>query len=1042
MKISEVLRNLFISGILTAYLSCSSVYGNRPDCLRLTQDDPRKVKSLKQSMATAEVEKMNLRLYNTLTSYIIKPLSINYITGKTSLVDSIINKIEKNEIDSLVKSDSYYYSGIFFSLTGNANRAVEFLKLSYEIRKEKGIYDIRSARTLYNIAVAYRQLGDLYKMEEYAVLAIGIYKKIGGESNLELVDPYTALTGAYIELQETAKALEMSSKALFIAENNPESISAQKLVDLYSNLGVCYSRMADFSKARIYSEKAEIICESNNLIFSENYINLINSLAIVYSALGLKGKSFEYYQKGVNLAMTFPESSYQTLNIINSFAISLADSSKFDKAEELYLFLIKKAEKNSKENPLVYYEFLNNYSEFLREYKKNYTKSLDYDAKCMAYLNEHPEDYILRTRIYICYSLSLSKTGDPASAIKYIQELINKNYQIKNSPTPYSNPLLSDIKPDKLSLRIFKAKYNILQDIYAKTNDSESLKAAAVTSELIITLLEKMRINISEEESRLILGDKYRELYFNAISTYKLLYTITSDKDYLNKTFEFAEKSKVAGLLSSTRELKASQFQIPSDLADLEFRLKLELGSINEMISEFTNKENVNKEILRGLNDKLLKTTRSRDSLISVFEKQFPGYYSLKYNSRVASFENIPEIVGRNGNYVNYIMSDSVLYIFTANRKFNHLISMPIDSVFRDNIKQFRGLLTIPDPSEDAASAFLKYQKTGYELYKKLIYPIRNFLISEKLIISPDNILSYIPFETLPTNTSSSTGLQYRSLHYLMEDFDISYTYSATFMAESVKGGFNMTNKSVSFAPNYPDPIDIGKVLTNRQEENGILRDLPYARLEAEYVSGITNGSLYENTNAKESVFKKVSGNFDIIHLAMHTLMNDKDPMRSTLIFSPESDTLNDGYLKTFEVYGLPLKAKMVVLSSCNTGSGFLSTGEGILSLARGFIYSGSESVVMSMWEIEDRSGTDIVKMFYSNLKKGYSKSESLRRARIYYLRNSDQLRSHPYFWSALVVYGNNNPLYYSRHLVIWLAVTVLVVLFGVLIARYFWKRR
>jgi CHAT domain-containing protein len=79
----------------------------------------------------------------------------------------------------------------------------------------------------------------------------------------------------------------------------------------------------------------------------------------------------------------------------------------------------------------------------------------------------------------------------------------------------------------------------------------------------------------------------------------------------------------------------------------------------------------------------------------------------------------------------------------------------------------------------------------------------------------------------------------------------------------------------------------------------------------------------------------------------------------------------------------------MVVLSSCNTGNGFLSTGEGILSLARGFIYSGSKSVVMSMWEIEDRSGTEIVKLFYKNLKRGYSKSDALKKARIDFLKNA-----------------------------------------------------
>ena len=192
----------------------------------------------------------------------------------------------------------------------------------------------------------------------------------------------------------------------------------------------------------------------------------------------------------------------------------------------------------------------------------------------------------------------------------------------------------------------------------------------------------------------------------------------------------------------------------------------------------------------------------------------------------------------------------------------------------------------------------------------------------------------------------------------------------------------------------------------SRQAGQDVLNDLPYARKEAEFVTGLTDGKLYENGDASETVYKKESGKYDIIHLAMHTLLNDKDPMRSTLLFSHPSDTIDDGYLKTYEIYGIPLKAKMVVLSSCNTGSGLLLSGEGIISLARGFIYSGSQSVVMSMWEIEDKSGTEIVEMFYKNLKVGYSKSAALKKARISFLKKADQLRSHPYFWSTLVIYS------------------------------------
>jgi CHAT domain-containing protein len=346
----------------------------------------------------------------------------------------------------------------------------------------------------------------------------------------------------------------------------------------------------------------------------------------------------------------------------------------------------------------------------------------------------------------------------------------------------------------------------------------------------------------------------------------------------------------------------------------------------------------------------------------------------------------------------------------------------------------------MPLPTDNASLKFKEFQTVGYRLYKKLIDPIKSYLISNKVFISPDNILSYLPFEIIPTSIVQGKGIRYRDISYLMNDLDISYTYSATFMAESVKKENSRSNRLIAFAPDYPEPIDIQSVLKSRQAGMRILNDLPFARLEAKYVSDITGGTLFENNAAKESVYKNEAGKYDIIHLAMHTLLNDKDPMHSTLIFSQRNDSLEDGYLKTYEIYGIPLNAKMVVLSSCNTGTGQLYSGEGILSLARGFIYSGSQSVIMSMWEIEDKSGTQIVEGFYKNLKRGYTKSVALKRARIEFLKNADQLRAHPYFWSTLVVYGNNAPLYFFNKLKIIIVIIVAILFLS--LGFYFWKRK
>jgi CHAT domain-containing protein len=658
----------------------------------------------------------------------------------------------------------------------------------------------------------------------------------------------------------------------------------------------------------------------------------------------------------------------------------------------------------------------------------------------MDYLGKNDQDLFLKASVHIGYSLSLMEAGEPHKALETIQSLLFSDYEKNQGAGTYDNPGIETIISDRNSLKILKTKYKILWKIYEKAPDQKTLEAASNTAELIVSLLEKVRINISEEESRLVLGDRYRDSYFNAIRDFNLLYGKTADRQFLEKAFVYSEKSKVAGLLTSTRELKATQFHIPSNIADFEKKLQRDISLFNARIAEEIIKDEPDTILMNKWKENLLETTRKRDSLILVFEKQYPGYYAIKYNTQVAGLKDIPEITGRNGNYINYVVSDTILYIFVANRKHQQLLAIPVDSSFYNNIRQFRNLLSMPLASDNARTAFEMYQSTGFELYKTLIDPVRKYLISDKILISPDNILSYLPFEILPTSPDSGERILYRELAYLMNDFDISYTYSATFMAESIKRDYSLGNMVIALAPSYDKPIDIQSVLMYRQAVMGKLNDLPYARQEAEYVSDITGGKLFLNDEARESVYKAESGKYDIIHLAMHTILNDKDPMHSTLIFSRENDTIEDGYLKTYEVYGIPLKAKMVVLSSCNTGRGLLYSGEGILSLARGFIYSGSQSVVMSMWEIEDRSGTEIVKMFYNNLKKGNSKSIALRKARIAYLKNADQLRSHPYFWSALVVYGNNTPLYYSKHLIIAAVTVVIIVVVSLLL--YFRKRK
>jgi CHAT domain-containing protein len=1024
-------RNILCLFILSAGMNTSVILGAECSVVK-GERITLKPKSASEGIPNRlkETEKLNESLLASLTSQ-------KYETSRI-LVDKLIQTISVNNISDSTLSESYYLIGIYHLVTRVSNEAIHYLNLCISIKDNHNKYDKLYAKALYNLGVAYYSIGDLNKLEHYALKSLEIWKKISGETNPELISSYQSLIIAYTDLKEYEKAISNSSIALNIANSNPGKVSPSTVADLYYSLGVCYIRLADFSKAKIYLDKTESIFINFSLDKNDNYINLMNGLAIVSNALGLTAKSGEYYEKGVTLAIS--RNSSLAYNIINSYSLFLANDNKALKGEELLRNALVRARAAKEFSSHNYFEVLSNYATYLHEYKIDIKKSIDCFEECIGYLANNSQDVFLKTSVYIGYSQALDDAGETEKALKIIQSLLFAGQIISIKSDDLENPSTETLKPDITSLKILKAKYNILWDIYKKNPEERILKAASNTSELIVSLLDKVRINISEEDSRLILGDRYRVSYLNAIRDFNLLYKKTSDPLYLEKAFEYGEKSKVAGLLTSTRELKAAQFHIPADISSYERELQRKISLYSIRISDELSANKPDENLISNLKENLLESTRKRDSLILVFERKYPDYYSIKYNTQMAGLKDVPAIVGRNGNYINYVVSDTVLYTFVVNRKNRQLLSLHVDSAFFQDIKHFRSLLSMPSPSDNSSEKFKEFQIIGYRLYKALIEPVTSFLISDVLVISPDNILSYLPFETFPASSVIAETNRYKDLSYLMRKFDISYTYSATFMAESEKKEYGRSNKLIAFAPNYPEPIEIQTVLMSRQAENGVLNDLPFARREAEYVSDITGGKLFENSEASESAYKNESGKYDIIHLAMHTLLNDKDPMHSTLIFSHKNDSLEDGYLKTFEIYGIPLKAKMVVLSSCNTGNGIFYSGEGILSLARGFIYSGCQSVIMSMWEIEDRSGTDVVEMFYRNLMKGCSKSVALRKARSTFLKGADQLRSHPYFWSALVIYGNNSPVYYSKSLKVAFGSFCVILLLS--IGYYFSKRK
>jgi CHAT domain-containing protein len=288
-------------------------------------------------------------------------------------------------------------------------------------------------------------------------------------------------------------------------------------------------------------------------------------------------------------------------------------------------------------------------------------------------------------------------------------------------------------------------------------------------------------------------------------------------------------------------------------------------------------------------------------------------------------------------------------------------------------------------------------------LYNTVLQPIENNIKGKRLIIVPDGELNYIPFETLITEEPDTnlTPLNLSSLAYLVLQHPISYVYSASqFMDKhnTLKGKVRFAG----FAPDYKRLYGEGK----QDDIYKQLHILPGAYDEVLSAIEYFKGDLYTGEDIEKNQFFKANIRNDIVHLAMHTILDEDEPMNSELIISTNPDKVSP-QLRAYEVYTKRNLSSLVVLSACNTGAGRLSEGEGVFSIARAFLLAGVRNVVLTHWPVADRSSAELMDRYYYYLSQGYPTDIALQRSKKDYLIYGDPVKAHPYYWAGYVNVGN-----------------------------------
>ncbi|MBN2135111.1 MAG: CHAT domain-containing protein, partial [Acidobacteria bacterium] len=369
-------------------------------------------------------------------------------------------------------------------------------------------------------------------------------------------------------------------------------------------------------------------------------------------------------------------------------------------------------------------------------------------------------------------------------------------------------------------------------------------------------------------------------------------------------------------------------------------------------------------------------------------------------------------------------IQDDYLYIFYIAKDRSMLWRKSNIKDINNKVRELYKYLQKPDPAERE-----KLDNAAAYLYNQLIYPIaKKADLKKNLIVIPDEILFYLPFDVLKDNKGK----------YMVESYNITYTPSATSMKliskQELKRDLSLlavANPAHEFLPEKEKTSE--KTDTRDFDFNLVNQPLPNAEKE---VSGIS--SFFDKNKkmtlvgkeAKEETIKSIDlKKFRFLHFATHGILDEEKPLRSGLLLAIDRDPKEDGILQYREIYDLKTNADLVVLSACKTGLGKIIKGDGLIGMSRGFLVSGSKSVIVSLWNVADYSTAILMQEFYRGLvRDGFTKAEALRKSKIALMKFTGETSSergitgisgsrqsvkkkvdfsHPYFWASFIIMGS-----------------------------------
>jgi Uncharacterized protein conserved in bacteria len=899
-------------------------------------------------------------------------IGVNYLTSWT--------KEQKGE--KLV-ADSLYALGT--SIKGNAadrEKAVGYYNQALDLYKEMG--DERGeGEILGGLGLIYSNIKDYNTALPYYQEALKVREKV--DDKLLMGNSLNSIGAIYYNLDNYNRAMPYFDKAeaLRIETGDLPGLGRTQTLKAssYLSIGEELNNSGKYPEALENLEKALEINRSLNA--KPGIGDALNQLGFVYANLGEYSTAVEKINEAASI-MKQENDTTSLAGVYNHLGIVLQMSGRMEKASEYFNKSLKIYEDHK--DQINVEALLSNLGTLFFD-TKDYVKAKDYLIKALQISREIKD----KEREANC----LLNLGNAYTLLEM------KDDAMLNYKAGLDIARLLD-SPDLL--------WKLIAGMAENYERGKEYDKAIALNDSALEILEEMRGTLQSEEQKTSFMARERFAFEYVINMLGNFYEKDKTKGYDILAFQYAERSKSRAFLDLLAESLANVKEgVNSDLLKKQDEVLVSLTQAKQSLEQELKTEQADQQKISKLKGKVKVSEEDLSKINQEIRKTNPRYADLHYPEPVKLVEAQALCPDKNTVLLEYSVGDSSSCLWVITRSAHQLFKLPGRKALQEQIESFRFALLNPDQTNNDF-----FTKGGYSLYKTLLQPAEPYFTKKsKLVMIPDGILNYLPFEVLLTdNKGIGPGNFYSGLPFLIKKYPISYGQSASVLKSllSEQAGAKISDPDNKKLIAFGDPV-----YENENDTSGATvksyKRLEYSGKEVENIASYFkkgNAEIYLRNDATEENVKREGElkKFNYIHFATHGFIDEAKPDFSSLVLTKTNNSEEDGFLQATEIFNLNLNADLVVLSACQTGLGKLIRGEGMVGLTRAFMYAGTPTVLVSLWSVSDISTATLMGEFYKNLiKEKLGKTDALRKAQLSMLGN--EKFAHPFYWAPFVLIGD-----------------------------------